>query len=133
LWSSLFHCFLKPPVSSFLLAINIYLRTLLLNTLNLCSSLRVRDQDKIIMKCRTGSNDGTNGLNYKIKSFIFLKHHYRTKVYHAPWGIHLCLLHYRSIKKNKLIELGKTNNWSFFWINKVFGWKVYPPLAVWRI
>jgi len=96
LLSSLFHSFLKPPVSSFLLAMNIYLRTLLLNTLSLCSSLRVTDEDKIIMKCRTGSNDGKNGLNYKTRRFICLKHHYRTKVYHAPWGIHLYLLHYRS-------------------------------------
>jgi hypothetical protein len=44
----------------------------------------VTDKDKIIMKCRAGSNDGTNGLNYKIKRFIFLKHLYRTKAYHDP-------------------------------------------------
>jgi len=56
------------------------------------------------MKCKTGSIDGTSGLNYKIKRFIFLKHHYRTKVYHAPWGIHLWLLHYRSIEKINLLK-----------------------------
>jgi hypothetical protein len=56
----------------------------------------VTDEDKIIMKCRTGSNDGKNGLNYKTKRFICLKHHYRTKVYHA--------IHYRSIKKINLLK-----------------------------
>lgn len=76
LWSTLFHSFLKPPVSSFFLAIKIYLRTLLLNTLSLCSSLSVRDPDKIIIKCRARSNEITNGLNFKTIRFTFLKHYY---------------------------------------------------------
>jgi hypothetical protein len=36
--------FLQPPVTSFLFGQNILLSTLFLNTLNLCSSLEVRDQ-----------------------------------------------------------------------------------------
>lgn len=76
MWSTLFHSFLKSPVSSFFLAINIYLRTLLLNTLSLFSSFSVRDPDKIIIKCRARSNEVTNGLNFKTIRFIFLKHYY---------------------------------------------------------
>jgi hypothetical protein len=44
LWSSSLCNFLRSPVTSSLLGPNIILRTLLSETLSLCSSLNVRDQ-----------------------------------------------------------------------------------------
>jgi hypothetical protein len=44
LWSSWLCSFLQPPVTSSLLGPNIFLSTLFSNTLNLCSSLNMRDQ-----------------------------------------------------------------------------------------
>jgi hypothetical protein len=44
LWNSLLCNFLQPPVISFPVGLNILLSTLFTNTLNLCSSLNVRDQ-----------------------------------------------------------------------------------------
>jgi hypothetical protein len=44
LWSSSLCSFLQPPVTSALFGPNILLSTLFSNTLNLCSSLNIRDQ-----------------------------------------------------------------------------------------
>jgi hypothetical protein len=44
LWSSSLCSFLQPPVTSSLFGPNILLSTLFLNTLNVCSSLNVREQ-----------------------------------------------------------------------------------------
>jgi hypothetical protein len=44
LWSSSLYSLPQPPITSYLLCLSILLRTLLSNTLNLCSSLSVRYQ-----------------------------------------------------------------------------------------
>jgi TctA family transporter len=44
LWISSLCIFVQPPVTSFFFGPYIYLNTLLSNTLNLCSSLNMRDQ-----------------------------------------------------------------------------------------
>jgi hypothetical protein len=51
LWSSSFYTFLHPPLTLPLLDPNIILSTLLSNTVNLCSSLNVRDQ--VSHPCKT--------------------------------------------------------------------------------
>jgi hypothetical protein len=45
--------FLQPPVTSSLLGPNIFLSTLFSNTLNLCSSLDVRDKVIVITSCKS--------------------------------------------------------------------------------